>query len=470
MRKRSGRPPRFASVPNETVDDSVQLDFMALALLTVLLRHRDGWEITLKRIGKRYGYGEDAMAGAMGLLQVARYVVKVRVQVRVPHEGARWRTEVAVYDTPATDDDVAELLEVILSDIPEARHVEVIEPTRTALAKAANRRAKLGAPRPGDYPDSGPTWEDSVKPQVVPDSGIARDSGDPGVSKKTISKKTKKTNEPVADAVGQSAGGFASAGAREGAAHQGDGGDGGSAASGTIPPQQQNTQQPRRSPRPATVATRERQMPPGADTVIAAIPPEVCRPGTTPWVGLRRAIADLLAGSPGAGIPGRTPSQVIERMNRCWYGGQGPERSAPGYIPATDALGDQPIRNRSSWLAAAILHQECPDPKCEDGRIITTGRDCADCAERRHELAVARQATAAAGARLAAEQAELQALEDEARASLWQEILDDAYTEYAERERRACEAQERANADARLRAVIAAQHPQLAAMSVQSPF
>jgi hypothetical protein len=61
-------------------------------------------------------------------------------------------------------------------------------------------------------------------------------------------------------------------------------------------------------------------------------------------------------------------------------------------------------------------------------------------------------------------------LQDEARAALWQEILDDAYTEYAERERHASEAQERANADARLRAEIAAQHPQLAAMSVQPPF
>ncbi|MFJ2203306.1 hypothetical protein [Streptomyces violaceusniger] len=266
------------------------------------------------------------------------------------------------------------------------------------------------------------------------------------------------------NAVGHSAGGFASAGASEGAADETEGGrDGGSAASGTIPPQQQ--QQQRKSPRPATVATRERQMPPGAEAVIAAIPPEVCRPGSTPWVGLRRAVADLLTGNPAKGIPGRTPSQVIARMNRCWYDGRGPERSAPGYTPATPHRGDQPIRNPSSWLAAAILDQECPDPKCEEGTLITTGTPCLECAERRHEMAVAAQEAAAARAQYAFEEAALREFEAEAQANLWREILDDAHAEHERRERAAAEraeAQQRELAEReRLYADIAAEVPEL---------
>ncbi|WNI19954.1 hypothetical protein [Actinacidiphila sp. ITFR-21] len=192
MRKRSGRPPRFASIPNETIDDAPGLDFMALGLLAVLLRHRDGWEITLARVGARYGYGEDAMAGAMGLLQVAQYVIKVRIM----GAGNQWRTEMAVYDTPADDEEVERLLADIRREHPDARRVEVIPPTKAAIDRAAKRRAKLGVSRLGDFPDSGATCENAPTPQVAPDSGVPRDSGDPRVPKKTISKKTKEPEPP----------------------------------------------------------------------------------------------------------------------------------------------------------------------------------------------------------------------------------------------------------------------------------
>jgi hypothetical protein len=139
VRKRPTRPPRFAAVPNETVDDAVQLDFMALALLTVLLRHRDGWDITMAEVGAKYGYGRDAMANAMGLLQVARYVVKIRL---MSAENNQWSTEVCVYDTPATDAEVTALL-AEASNEPNVRVAQVIEPTKSALENAAKRRAKL---------------------------------------------------------------------------------------------------------------------------------------------------------------------------------------------------------------------------------------------------------------------------------------------------------------------------------------
>lgn len=153
MRKRSGRPPRFAQVPNETVDDSLNLDLTALGLLTVFLRHRDGWDITLATIGKKYGYGEDAMANAMGMLQIARYVVKVRIM----GAGNLWRTEMAVYAPPARDAEVEELLAAIRQEDSDARRVEIIAPTATAIKRTQKRREKLAhnqASRPASAPSA----------------------------------------------------------------------------------------------------------------------------------------------------------------------------------------------------------------------------------------------------------------------------------------------------------------------------
>ncbi|MDP9870483.1 MULTISPECIES: hypothetical protein [Streptosporangium] len=195
MRKRTGRQPRFAAVPNETIDDAAHLDLTALGLLTVLLRHRDGWEITLSDIGKRYGYGEDAMAAAMGLLQVAQYVVKVRV---MSTEGNRWSTEVVVYDTPASDEEIADLLTAIAREAG-VRQVQFIEPTQAATNRAAKRQAKLdGTPSPTrGIPGLGGDLRKHRETAGRPDSGVSRDSGNPRVSKKTVSKKTKNTSPPA---------------------------------------------------------------------------------------------------------------------------------------------------------------------------------------------------------------------------------------------------------------------------------
>lgn len=195
MRKRAGRASRFAAIPNETIDDAASLDLTALGLLAVLLRHRDGWEITLADIGKRYGYGEDALARAMGLLQVARYVVKIRVR-----DGAgRWSTEVVVYDTPATDQEIADLVAAVRTE-PGVRDVRIIEPTKSARACAARRRARLT--------ESGfsPTRCDQGIRGVSAgrtESRVYRDPVNHRVSKKTVKKKkTKDTSSPypLADA------------------------------------------------------------------------------------------------------------------------------------------------------------------------------------------------------------------------------------------------------------------------------
>ncbi|MFD4555286.1 hypothetical protein ACFWP5_13365 [Streptomyces sp. NPDC058469] len=143
MRKRSGRPPRFAAVPNETVDDANSLDLEALGLLTVVLRHRDGYEITLPEIAEKYGYGRDGLAGAWGLLQVARYIIKVKIQWARDNQ---WSTEVVVYDTPATDDEIQELLASIAAE-DNVRVAKLEPPTKTARERAAKHSAKVEAKR-----------------------------------------------------------------------------------------------------------------------------------------------------------------------------------------------------------------------------------------------------------------------------------------------------------------------------------
>ncbi|MDX3354169.1 hypothetical protein PV703_12815 [Streptomyces sp. ME01-24h] len=221
----------------------------------------------------------------------------------------------------------------------------------------------------------------------------------------------------VADAVGQSAGGFASAGgagsSAPGESHQE---QGGSAASQEpkLPTQRKTTM----SPRPTTVKTRPRQSAPGFDIVRAAIPPAVARPGTKLYVGLHRAINDLLTGNQSAGIPRRTPEQVIARINRRWYGENAERRAAANYRGCdrctasgcdaprrseTTPDGCNRIKNSSEWLKVVILAQDCPDLSCEDGKIIGSDQECRVCQERKAEELKAQRIAAETAARLEAE-------------------------------------------------------------------
>ncbi|MFE0765424.1 hypothetical protein [Streptomyces smyrnaeus] len=136
-------------------------------------------------------------------------------------------------------------------------------------------------------------------------------------------------------------------------------------------------------------------------------------PGTKLFPGLHRAINELLDGNAAAGIPPRTPEQVIARINRRWYGENAEERAAADYRGCDrctasgctaprrvleNAEGCDRIKNRNSWLAAAILAQDCPNPGCEDGQIIGGGR-CRACEERHAERREAARAAADAAAR-----------------------------------------------------------------------
>lgn len=381
MRKRSGRRPRYAAVPNETIDDAVQLDFMALALLTILLRHRDGWDITLAEIGAKYGYGRDAMANAMGLLQAGRYVVKIRL---MSAQNNQWSTEVCVYDTPATDAEIQALL-AQASREPDVRVAQVIEPTKAALEHASKRRSKLqpkgrgrvaptvAVPRVPESPDSGPTCVDAGSSQVAPDCGDSRQSGDPAVFKKTVVQKTMdETGVPSArSAVGvrstSSSGsseagdgsGFAAAAKESSASDQEDGTAG-------VPGQRKPDGPELSREQLAAVRSVEALLPP----VLRALLPYQQFPGRNRPVVLEA-------------IESRTLEQIRERVERRWV--------AYRYEPAVyDDKMPNPI---GAALELIRPPRYCPDLSCEDGTLIDTGAECRSCLQR----LAARRAARAAG-------------------------------------------------------------------------
>ncbi|MFI9418008.1 hypothetical protein [Streptomyces werraensis] len=367
MKKRSGRPPRFAQVPNEAVDDALSLDLTSLGLLTVFLRHKDGYDITLAKIGAKYGYGEDAMANAMGLLQVARYVVKVRVM----GAGNKWRTEMAVYAPPARDCEVEELLASIREEDPNARRVEVIPPTPSAIKRAQKRRVKLGqlsdAPTPGN-PGVGGDTREQASSQVVPDSGVSRDPENPRVSKKTACKKTKEEDKTApsarsaADARRASAGSSAREAGSGFAATEKTGSAAEDGKPGQVP--QQRGKGRKGSPFPPELRERiyatEELLPPLLRGLLREMFPYGHLPNEN-----RKVIAQALEF--------RTPEQLGERAARRWI--------SLGY---DRDFHDGGIRKPLGVVEELLRRTPyCPDPECEDQTNFGTGEPCVPCTERR---------------------------------------------------------------------------------------
>ncbi|MEV5774277.1 hypothetical protein AB0L49_23955 [Streptomyces antimycoticus] len=464
MRKRSGRPPRFAAVPNETVDDADNLDLEALGLLTVVLRHRDGYEITLHEIAEKYGYGRDGLAGAWGLLQVARYVVKVKIQWAGDNQ---FSTEVVVYDTPATDDEVKELLDSIARE-PNVRTVKLDPPTKSARERAAKHLAKVEAKR-------------KVKPErrkldfEVP--GQAAESGRGRGTRR-----------------GEDRGSVAA----------------GAAATAPAKPPRKSAA-PKKPTKKKEPGRRLSQSEAAAVKLVEAAFPEQLRallPSYRPPV-LRDAILDAL--------DSRTADVLVERVKRRWWMHGYEEAAMPGGKGIGSAIG----------VAVALVRPsaDCPEPMCEDGVILDSGAACRTCEQRKedrkrpvpaqrgesgedeggaapaprrwkcrscHTLGKTgseapqdglcgqcrkeEQEAEAEAARLREDLARAEAQREQLARERWIELVEDAYLEHAEREREAAEERVRREAEEqrrradteerrRLHEQIARENPELLAYS-----
>lgn len=381
MRKRSGRPPRYAAVPNETIDDALNLDFMALALLTILLRHRDGWDVTLEKIGKKYGYGRDALAKAMGLLMVARYVVKVRM---MSVDGNLWSTEVYVYDTPATDAEVAALLKNVLADA-EVTRAEVIQPTSTATKNAEARRAKLTAasgsgrkrqgpsvavPRLSENPDSGATCANEGEPQVGPECRDSRQSGNPAVFKKTVGKKTV---DETGDALSARS---ATDGRRPSDRSSAREAEGGSAASSKDHPSPSTgSARPQAAKNSSSKAKHTREQLDQVRAVRTHYPADLLAAPLPDVPALSQAILDALAGDVPAAD--RTVEQLGARIQQRWNEHGWASKFYAGEIDRLVGAAIAMVRPLK-----ATDRYGCGNPRCDAGRDVDTGVECHVCPER----------------------------------------------------------------------------------------
>lgn len=187
-----GRPERFTSIPNPTVDDA-RLDVLAVGLLTIILRCADGWQMSVDEIARRRGPDRRKLYAAMRTLVDCGYVVKVKYQ-----DGrGRWQTDVYTFDTPADPAEVADLLQ------PYRQHRALrVEPAH--LAPGADPGRPVDNPDPtsqrldvGDDLRKHPS--ETVNQQVAPTSRNRqvgnRQAGFREAKKKTVTKTVTKTEE-----------------------------------------------------------------------------------------------------------------------------------------------------------------------------------------------------------------------------------------------------------------------------------
>ncbi|MGW7711604.1 hypothetical protein [Streptomyces sp. NPDC054771] len=85
----------------------------------------------------------------------------------------------------------------------------------------------------------------------------------------------------------------------------------------------------------------------------------------------------------------RTTDQITDRAARRWV--------QHGYADALHSAEGQGIGSAVGVAMALVRAGECPHLRCEDGRDLDTGADCRVCAERRADRRAAKKAAAAAG-------------------------------------------------------------------------
>lgn len=234
----------------------------------------------------------------------------------------------------------------------------------------------------------------TAKPAGQPGQAKNRVSGDAknrasGQAKNRVSNKTKpeldETGEDQAP-LARSAGDARRAGAGSSAC---EGAEGGCAASenlnssseetGTAPAGADVPQQ--RAEGPALTGDQVAMV----KAVVASLPAELV--ALLPYRSLpRRNHRQFLDG-----MGSRTVDQVIARAARRWV--------AHGYADALHSADGKGIGSAVGVAVALVQAGECPSPRCEDGFDIDTGAECQACVERRADRRAAKKAAAAAGRR-----------------------------------------------------------------------
>ncbi|MFB7957517.1 hypothetical protein [Streptomyces sp. NPDC056045] len=118
-------------------------------------------------------------------------------------------------------------------------------------------------------------------------------------------------------------------------------------------------------------------------TVVAALPAELV--ALLPYRSLprrnRRPFLDAMAG--------RTTAQIADRIARRWV--------QHGYEDTLHSADGKGIGSAVGVAMALVQPGECPHPRCEDGYDIDSGEECRICVQRRADRRAAKDAAAAAG-------------------------------------------------------------------------
>ncbi|MGW6878623.1 hypothetical protein ACWGHA_40630, partial [Streptomyces xanthophaeus] len=142
------------AIDNGAADDD-QLHVLALGLLTLLLRAKDGDDVTVEGISKRRKEGREALAGAMRNLVSRAYVVKFKVH----GADGKWRTEFTTDSIPFTRDDIAEMLPEVSAG---ARTVKVepewIDPREDGDDRPTGSRVSVATCENEESSQAGPTY------------------------------------------------------------------------------------------------------------------------------------------------------------------------------------------------------------------------------------------------------------------------------------------------------------------------
>ncbi|MEV5950410.1 hypothetical protein [Streptomyces sp. NPDC051993] len=208
MKKRASRPPRFVAVDNRAVDTIHSV--LAVGLLTILARARDGDDVTVEGISKARKEGREALSGAMRALVQDGYVVKLKIQLQDGiwnEDGGKWEiraggwiTEFNADTIPFTREDVAEML----AETENARAIRVEpewldprdESDTTPPAKPKNKARLVRKPQPKPDPEqpqhdrptetrnSVVTRQNNASSQVAPTDGFPA-AGEPTAGEPT---------------------------------------------------------------------------------------------------------------------------------------------------------------------------------------------------------------------------------------------------------------------------------------------
>ncbi|MGX1632671.1 hypothetical protein ACWGUL_01235 [Streptomyces albidoflavus] len=370
MRKRQSRPYRFAAVENTAIDGLGSV--LAIGLLTTLIRAKDGDEVTVESLCKKYAEGREALSKAMRALVEDGYVVKFKVQraasevateagERVSKRGGSWYTTFTVDSVAFSAEDVAEMLADIYADGNVRSHR--VEPER--LDPAKNGSAGWQRPTSG-IPSVGATCNDA--PQESTDEGdspLSPTYGFPTVGGPTVGRSAahirKKTSSPETETEDEIAPPARSApDARRATTGSRGSSSSGFAASGN---------------KKSLTNTQRAQV----QAVRDLLPPLLARdlPDETPTNISKKILAALDTDGPRP----RTPEQLAAyRINPRWDGYWATQYGDDGF--------DKPL---GVVLALVASQVECGNVRCDDRRDVDTGELCPFCAELKADRRVQRR-------------------------------------------------------------------------------